>query len=1248
MVVRADAPPGQALNRATATDTRGGQSRAEYAVKIERDVLTARMTIVGRITAGSCGLSEDRTGVPGVRVMLEDGSFAISDSDGRYHFEGVVPGTHVVQAQRQTLPAGGKFVDCERSTRSAGRANSRFVVGQGGSLAVADFHADIPAQSSARPGTDDDPAPPVPETAGREGAPEDDVASYREAGGGDTDWMALGDGPTGFLFPGPEHNPRVPAVRVVIRHEADQKVELSVSGKPVDPLALDGTTVSADRSFAISTWRAIPLAEEKTVLRAVVRNADGSLAADLTRDVQFVSAPWKAEIVRERSHLVADGKSRPVVAVRFTDRKGRPVRAGVTGTFAIGEPYESAAMLDQLQLGQLTGSGSATTNWVIEGDDGVALVALAPTMVSGPLRLAFTFADGELQREQKLDAWVVPGDLDWTIVGLAEGSVGARDVADNMERTGAFDSDLGDDARLALYAKGRVLGRFLLTLAYDSAKQKDDQRLLGTIDPNAYYTVFADRSDRRFDAASREKLYVRIETASFYALYGDFVTGFDQTILGRYQRTLTGAKAEGLFGGLHAQGFAASVASRYRRDEIQGNGLTGPYRLGDRNILANSETVAIEARDRLRSEIVVTRHELVRFVDYDIDPLAGTITFKEPVLSRDFELNPQFIVIDYEVADGGGAAAWNAGARADYTLGSGGLRIGATAITDKGDAARSDLAAIDIRAPIGNHSEVRAELGVSQTEGVGASAWLVEAEHRTGSLDVLAYARSLDQDYGTGQQTGAELGRRKFGIDARYELDQRLAVIASAWYDDSLADASSRRAVQVSAAYRTGDTEARIGISHLADRLSDGDHASSTVLEGGVSQRLFDNKLELSATTNVALDKTESIDLPARHRLRASYAVTDWLRAIGTYEIADGAAIRARTLNAGFELSPWQGSRVVTTFGRQDIGELGKRSFAAFGLAQGFVVSPTLSIDATLDGNRTLSRPDRLDVVNPQHPVASGGQIAQDGSLFEDFTAVTLGGAWRKDAWAATMRGEYRDGEFANRHGLTAGAIRQLAEGVVIGGGATWTRATGEDLSSSEILDGSLAIAYRPAESDFAFLGKLEFRSDRVAGAHAGETGPAGRTALTVDGNAKSQRIVASLSTNWSPRGMSDGKLVRRTEIGVFVGGRYNLDRLDDFDLSGSTLLGGLDARIGIGERFEVGGSATVRANVSDGTTSFAIGPQIGFSPADNTLVSVGYNLAGFRDHDFSEARSTNKGFFASVKLKLDADSFSFLGLGRR
>ena len=1230
MSVRSDAPAGQALNRAVATDARGNSAVASANLLIERETIAGRMTLIGRITRGDCALTGPREGIPGVRVVLEDGSFALTDAEGRYHFEGLVPGTHVAQAQPATLPGmDSHFVDCASSTRSAGSATSRFVSGQGGSLVVADFAAVLGEITAAK-------AEAVKESS----------ASDPTAAGAGIDFVALGDGPDEFLFPTPDHNPRAPAVRVAIRHRAGQTVELSVDGKPADKLSFDGARASPANTYAVSVWRGIPLDGETTRLVARIRDANGGLVTMLTREVHFTSTPARVDIVPAASRLVADGSNRPVLAVRLLDRHGRPVHAGISGDFALNAPYESAAALDAMQSRQLSGLDRAAPHWSVKGDDGIALIELAPTMVSGKLSVDFNFTDGEVRRRQTLETWIVPGDQKWTLVGLAEGTLGSQTVADQMERKGSFDSDLGKNARVAFYAKGRVLGSVLLTVAYDSAKDKTDQRLLGTIDPSAYYTVFADGSDRRFDAASRNKLYVRIDARAFYALYGDFDTGFDQTQLARYQRTVTGVKAEGERGGVHAAAFAARVASRHRRDEIQGSGLSGPYRLSSRAIIANSEVVSIERRDRFRSELVIDQRSLTRFVDYDIDLLSGTIRFSEPILSRDPDLNPQLIVIDYEVDELSGGKV-NAGLRADYTTRDGNLRVGASAIRDAGDGPRTDLVAADVKARVGDGTELRAEVAASRSAGSTATAWQVEAEHHDGSVDVLAYARSQDADFGVGQQNGAERARLKIGVDARIGMTDAIAVTASVWYDDSLTDSAHREAAQLRADYRRDKTDLHLGITHFSDRLADGDHTASTVLEAGGTQRLLDNKLELDATTSIALGGTGSIDLPTRHRIGVRYKVLRDVKLIGSYEIAEGDAIDARTARAGLEIAPWDGARFVSTLGQQAIAEQGKRSFAAFGLAQSLPVTSRLTVDASLDGNRVLGGFDATKVVNPEHPVASGGYLGEGGVLTEDFTAVTLGGTYRAGLWSATARAEYRAADSADRRGFTFGAIRQLGEGSVIGTGFTYTHAKADGGAETTVFDGAISAAYRPANAPFAALAKLEYRMDEVINAVADDLAPTGRTALTVTGDARSRRLIGSLSTNWTPYGRDESARVQRSEFGLFLGVRHNFDTYEGFALEGTSLLGGLDVRIGLGERFEIGGSATIRASLADHTTSFAFGPQIGFVPTKDILLTLGYNFRGFRDRDFSAARSTDEGIFAAMKLKFDTDSLAFLGLGR-
>src|SRR5690606_1788200 len=151
-------------------------------------------------------------------------------------------------------------------------------------------------------------------------------------------------------------------------------------------------------------------------------------------------------------------------------------------------------------------------------------------------------------------------------------------------------------------------------------------------------------------------------------------------------------------------------------------------------------------------------------------------------------------------------------------------------------------------------------------------------------------------------------------------------------------------------------------------------------------------------------------------------------------------------------------------------------------------------------------------------PVSSGGHLGEGGLLGEDFTAATLGAAWQKGRWSSRVRGEYRDGELVDRKGLTMAAIRQLGEGSVVGSGLRWTRADQVGGASSEGQDAAISVAHRPAGSPLSLLGKLEYRSDEIRSATAGAEAPVGPSRLTVDGDARSRRLLGSLSGNWTPR----------------------------------------------------------------------------------------------------------------------------------
>jgi len=1243
--VRPGARRGDALNRAQAAGGHGNLSNiADALVRIRRESIADRMTIVGRMVDGGCGVDpRTRPGIAGVRMMMEDGSYAVTDRDGFYHFEGVTPGTHVVQLDDATLPADRTATDCSNNVRSGGRAFSRFVSGQGGALMRVDFHAveSAPRAAAAR------------RTVARPAA-----AADAEAAGAERDWLTGQEPGIAWLFPEPEHNPRAPVVRVAIRHLPGQTVRLLAGGRPVDPIAFEGARANEAGTVAVSLWRGIPLENRTTLLTAEVRDSNGALVTTLTRAVTFSNVAVRAELVRDRSLLVADGVTRPVLALRLTDSNGRPVHHGLAGDFTVPAPYYPAVEADAQQARQLAGLERARPVWHVEGDDGVAYVELEPTTASGTVTLRFAFRDGEIIREQRLEAWLDPGERPWTLVGLAEGTAGYNRLSRNMERIARSDRHLLTDGRLALYARGRILGRWLMTLAYDSDRREEETTFGGVIDPARYYTIYADRSERRYDAASQRRLYLRLERPQFYALFGDYDTGIDEPELTRYVRSMNGVRAEYRNDRVSATVFAADTPNRHRRDEIQGSGLSGPYALGSRNILANSERVTLEIRDRLHSERIVESRLLTRHIDYDIDYPAGTLRFREPILSRSSALDPQFIVADYEV-DGIAERRLNAGGRVTWRNARQTLQIGATAIHDNDGTRRTDLGGIDVRYRPTPSTEIRAEVAVSDThaaagaaapgQGGTALAWQVEAEHHDRRFDVLAYARERQSGFGIGQLNASENGTRKIGLDARARLTETLSLTGSVWNEDYLGSAARRIAGRALIEYHGRLLSARAGLTIADDRLADGRSASSRILQLGVTRRFFGNRLELDAQTELPLgsDGDGSIDFPARHRLAARFAVSRSVALIGSYEIADGEHINARTARVGFELAPWAGARIALTGNFQDIAEYGPRSFAAFGLSQSLVLSERWSVDFSLDGNKTLGGVDPTRVLNPLQPVASGGFVGDGTTLTEDFTAVTAGATYRTQRWSITGRAEYRAGDREDRYGLTLAALRQIGEGRAVGGAFNWFTARADNGAETRTVNLQLSWAHRPAASAFSFLDKFELREDSVTGAVAGVPGPIG-TPFTIAGDARSRRLVNSLSANYSPYGGRDGAWFGRTEISVFWGTRYVSDRVAGDDIRGWSNVIGADIRFDLNHMMEVGLAGTVRHGISGNSFAFSGGPSLGIRPFDNGWLQVGWNVIGFHDRDFEADRYTRSGPYVTMRIKFDQLSLAALGLGRR
>ncbi len=129
------------VNRARAANTAGAASNtAQATIRLRNELFNETAFITGRVVTGSCDAdSSTLKGVPGVRIYLEDGRYAVTDDEGKYHFEGVSAGSHVVQLDTVTVPGTLEPQLCENRVRHAGRSYSQFVDLRAGALWRADF-----------------------------------------------------------------------------------------------------------------------------------------------------------------------------------------------------------------------------------------------------------------------------------------------------------------------------------------------------------------------------------------------------------------------------------------------------------------------------------------------------------------------------------------------------------------------------------------------------------------------------------------------------------------------------------------------------------------------------------------------------------------------------------------------------------------------------------------------------------------------------------------------------------------------------------------------------------------------------------------------------------------------------------------------------------------------------------------------------------------------------------------------------
>ncbi|WP_145478595.1 SdrD B-like domain-containing protein [Stenotrophomonas rhizophila] len=115
-------------------------NRAEYRVRVTGGVFTEQACVLGKVFM-DCNNNhlQDREelGIPGVRLYFSDGTWVISDSEGKYSFCGLPPQSHTLKVDGSTLPVGARLTTS--SNRNLGDADSLLLDLKNGELHRADF-----------------------------------------------------------------------------------------------------------------------------------------------------------------------------------------------------------------------------------------------------------------------------------------------------------------------------------------------------------------------------------------------------------------------------------------------------------------------------------------------------------------------------------------------------------------------------------------------------------------------------------------------------------------------------------------------------------------------------------------------------------------------------------------------------------------------------------------------------------------------------------------------------------------------------------------------------------------------------------------------------------------------------------------------------------------------------------------------------------------------------------------------------
>ena len=987
----------------------------------------------------------------------------------------------------------------------------------------------------------------------------------------------------------------------------DQRLKpaLLLDGKPVPDDRIGMKIVDEESGLIRYTWVGVELDQV------------GDHRLQLSGLDPFGNARFKEEITLRRSSRiktirvqsvpenVADGRTPVQVKLQLLDEFEQPINAQLELQLVSGDlqPLNQNQRDDLLlQRGQ---------NVIID-NNGIA--RFEPVGTAGSYRIRLT--DGNIVSDE-LVIPVAPDLREWILVGFAEGSIGYNTLRDNASAVGNPEDDVYTDGEVSFFARGQIKGEWLLTAAYDSRRKLDDQPAGQAIDPQRYYSLYGDDTLRGHDAASREKLYVRMEKRDFYALFGDFDTGLTVTELSRYQRVLTGLKSAWQGRNASVEGFAAETEYGFVRDDIPGDGTSGLYRLSRGDIIPASEEIRIEVRDRFTNE-VLSSTSMTRFIDYSIDNSDGTFYFRMPVPVQDENFNPVRIVATYEVEQGSEEVV--GGGRATVHDADKKIVLGITGVDDNGSANDGSLLGADLTWQPNQHHTVKAEIAGTRQQQPASSndqAWLAEHRYTSEKLDTRVRIEETDGGFGLGQVAADDQDSRLIQGSARYRINESLALSTDISRQEVPSTDNQRDIVEGRVEYAKDVWRAHGGVRYSEDQTATGDFQSKQLV-AGASRDFLEQRLTLSATGETSIDSSEeNTDLPKRLAFGSEYRLNPKVSLFANQDFTWSQQRRTQESRVGARATPWQGGTVTTDVNRR-MDEFGPRLQAHAGLFQTIDLTPQWSMDFGFDRAQTLTDSAVVnETFDPRRPAANG-------SFDDDYTALSVGAGYRTAEWQWTNRAEYRIADAGDKWNLLSGFSHRVNDADTLAGRVLHFDEkfrSGDENSSTEL---DVSYARRPLSASWFWLNRSRLIYDEQ------------RNSL---GSLFGYRAINNSHFNFVHQ--------TRHQLSLQYSFRYIGESIDGDSFNGFSDLIGAEYRYDITRRWDIGVRGSTLASYNSNIRTNTAGVMVGFSPIQDIWLSLGYNFIGFYDEDFDGAEGRVQGVVLDFRIKFDQHSAKKL-LGSR